>query len=75
MGQISQTKIDDRFNLTLRYLYNLDDRSSRIIGILSCDMGSYSQVFINGRKNFGTDRSEFNLLYDYSLLLGIEISF
>jgi hypothetical protein len=75
LGQYNQVQIKNRINVMLRYLYNLDDQSSRLTTILSYDWGAHTRIIFNYKKNFGPEDSEFTLLYDYNVLLGIELTF
>ena len=73
--QYYQIEIRDVLNLILRYTYNVDDSSSRLIPIIEYDIGDHFQVFLVGDQRFGSKDSEFRSLIDYSYMLGVEFTF
>ena len=75
MVQYQQVQIWNRLNLLFRYVYNLDDQSSRFTSIITCDVGDHMQLNFTGKKNFGSDRSEFPFLFDHSITIGFEYTF
>jgi hypothetical protein len=75
MIQYLHTNIRDDLNLTLRYVYNIDDNSSRANAIVEYDVGDRSQLFFIGGHNFGSDNAEFTMIEDYSYMAGVEFTF
>ena len=75
MFQFRYSQIYDVLNIVLRYTYNIDDSSNRLIPILEYDLTDYLQFFAVGSHNFGPDDSEAKLLVDYSWQVGIEYTF
>ena len=75
MIQYLHTNIRDDLNLTLRYVYNIDDNSSRAHAIVEYDVGDRSQLFFIGGHNFGSDNAEFTMIEDYSCMAGVEFTF
>ena len=73
--QYYRTEIRDVLNLILRYTYNVDDSSSRLIPIVEYNIGDHFQVFLIGDQRFGSKDSEFRSLIDYSYMLGVEFTF
>jgi hypothetical protein len=75
MLQYHHTQIWDELDLLFRYIYNLDDHSSQFNPIVEYEVGDHIELFFIGRKNFGSDETEFRSLVDYSLFFGAKYTF
>ncbi len=73
--QYNHTRIQDRLNLTLRWIHNLDDSSNRLIGIVEYELGDHMQVFGIGNVNTGGKQAEFGSLVDYYVMAGMSYTF
>ncbi|MFH1901816.1 MAG: hypothetical protein ABIK26_06160 [Candidatus Omnitrophota bacterium] len=68
-------RLNDSLHLTLRGILNLDDESSKLIGVAEYDLGNYTQLFGVGSFSLRGDKdSEFGIV-DYSVMGGIRFSF
>jgi hypothetical protein len=75
MLQYSHLQIRDVLNLILRYTYNIDDSSSQLLPIVQYSLGDHSQVYLVGSQTFGSKDSEFKMLIDRSVMVGIQYTF
>ena len=75
MLQFVDTRIWDKVNLIARWIADLDDGSSRSIGIVEYDVGNHVQLFAIGNYYAGSDESEFGSLLQYSAFGGVELNF
>ncbi len=75
MLQFVDTRIWDKVNIVTRWIADLDDGSSRSIGILEYDVGNHVQLFAIGNYFAGSDESEFGSLLQYSAFGGVELNF
>jgi hypothetical protein len=66
---------DTTFNLTLRWIRDLDDSSDRIIGILEYDLSDHIQLFVIGNYDTGAKNTEFGSLLRYSVQAGVRYTF
>jgi hypothetical protein len=73
--QFAHPQIRNVLNLICRYTYDLDDNSSQLNPIVTYDLTDHIQLFGVGIQNFGGDRDEFRLFYDYSYFLGLQYTF
>ncbi len=75
MLQFVDTRIWDKLNIVARWIADLDDGSSRSIGIVEYDIGNHVQLFAIGNYFAGSDESEFGSLLQYSAFGGVELNF
>lgn len=61
--QYSHTRIQDRLNLTLRWMHNLDDTSNRLMSISDYELGDHIQLFVIGS------------LVHYAVMAGVSYTF
>jgi hypothetical protein len=73
--QFSHPQIRNVLNILCRYTYNLDDNSSQLIPIVTYDLTDHIQLFGVGTQNFGSNKDEFRLFYDYSYFFGLQYTF
>ena len=71
--QITDSKIANSFNYVIRWIQDLDDSSSRAIGILEYELGDLCKIFTIGDTMVGNTDDEFGSINKYSLYLGFEI--
>lgn len=75
MAQYLHRDILDELNLTLRWLYNIDDHSNRLSSVLEYGLGDRMEMFLLTSHYFGEADSEYQLYVDYNCMLGFEVSF
>lgn len=75
MFQYLHAQIRDVLNVIFRYTFNIDDGSSQLLPIVEYYVGDHAQLFLIGSQTFGSKNSEFKLLVDRSVMLGIEYTF
>ena len=75
MLQYQQFQIRNVLSVIFRYIYNLDDNSSRVIPIMEYDIGDRIQLFLIGAQNFGSKNAEFRSVLDYQWTLGLKYTF
>jgi hypothetical protein len=73
--QYTHTRLQDRLNLTLRWLHSLDDTSNRLIGIIDYELGDHIQLFVIGNVNTGGKPAEFGSLINYAVMAGVSYTF
>ena len=73
--QYNQIDVLDLFDLTVRWTFNLDDDSTRGIGLLTYDLGDYTQLFSTLTLNTGGEDTEFGSALTYSFMAGVECTF
>jgi hypothetical protein len=66
---------DTTFNVTLRWIRDLNDDSDRIIGIFEYDLSDHTQLFVIGNFDTGTKQTEFGGLVHYSVMAGVRYTF
>lgn len=75
MLQLAETRIRDSFNVILRWIYDMDDSSSRSVAILEYELGQHMKLFGIGDFFWGRKDTELGSLMKYSLFMGAEYSF
>ena len=75
MLQYSHLQIRDVLSVILRYTYNIDDSSSQLLPIVQYSLGDHSQAYLVGSQTFGSKDSEFKMLIDRSVMVGIQYTF
>jgi hypothetical protein len=73
--QFTDTRINDRMNLILRWIHNFDDSSDHTIGIIEYEVGDHAQLFTIGNLFLGGEDTEFGSLLNYSLMAGVSYTF
>jgi len=73
--QYIHTRIQNRLNLTLRWIHNLDDMSNRFIDIIDYEFGDHIQCFIIGNVDTGGKQAEFGSLIHYAVMAGVSYTF
>jgi hypothetical protein len=72
MLQYSQSNIQNKFDLTLRFTQNLDDSSGQFLTLLSYSLGNYLELFSSGMVNSGGRNTEFGSTLDYQVMFGVK---
>jgi hypothetical protein len=74
MLQYYQGNIKNRFEITLRWTQNLDDRSAQYLVLGSCSLGNRWELFSSGLFNAGSDDTEFGSIIDYQVMVGLKFT-
>jgi hypothetical protein len=74
MLQYYQGNIKNRWEITVRWTQNIDDRSGQLLGLLSCSLGNHWELFSSGLINAGQDDTEFGSSLDYQVMLGLKLT-
>jgi hypothetical protein len=72
MLQYSQSNIQNKFDLTLRFTQNLDDSSGQFLTLLSYSLGNYLELFSSGMVSSGGRNTEFGSTLDYQVMFGVK---
>jgi hypothetical protein len=75
MAEYFKNGIIDRINLTLRWVEDLDEHSSWLLGILEYDLNDHTQCYGIGSLFGGYDDTELGGLFDYAFLVGVSYTF
>jgi hypothetical protein len=75
MFQYLDTEIVNNLNLSLRLVHNLDDDSTRAIGIIEYEVGAHTQLYLMPNVFQGKQGSEFGSLLRYSVFVGAGYTF
>lgn len=70
--QFADTRIRDVFDITLRWICDLDDGSARYIAILEYALGDRLKLFTVGDYDSGSATDEFGSVLRYSVFSGVE---
>ena len=73
--QAFDTRIRNVFNVILRWIGDLDDGSSRSVGIVEYELNNHAKLFAVGDYFSGGPDTEFGSLLEYSLFVGAEYNF
>jgi hypothetical protein len=73
--QLSDHDVKDVFNYVLRWILDMDDKSSRFIGMIEYEMGDHWKLFGIGDVFNGSTDDEFGSLNDYSIYAGLQWSY
>jgi hypothetical protein len=65
----------ESFDLALRWIFNLDDGSNRMISQLLVDATDYLEFFLISALDSGGEDDEFGSLFRYSVSAGMEFTF
>jgi hypothetical protein len=72
MLQYSQSNIQNKIDLTLRWTQNLDDGSSQFLTLVSYSLGNHLELFSFGMINGGGENTEFGSILNYQLMFGLK---
>ncbi|MDD5581180.1 MAG: hypothetical protein PHY16_18170 [Methylobacter sp.] len=75
MAQYTDTKVWTDLNLNLRIVHNLNDQSSRLIGIFEYEVGDHTQLYLTANGFTGSKNSEYGSLLRYSIFAGVGYTF
>lgn len=70
--QFADTRIRDVFDVTLRWICNLDDGSARYIATLEYSLGDRLKLFTVGDYDSGSSTDEFGSILRYSVFAGMQ---
>ena len=73
--QYAKPRIWDTLSLTLRWIYNIDDTSSRTVGIVNYELSDHFEIFAVGNLYLGDDDTEYGSLLNHSMMAGVTCSF
>lgn len=73
--QLLDTRIRNSFNIILRWIGDVDDGSSRSVGIAEYELGDHTKIFAVGNYFCGNKDTEFGSLLAYSAFFGMEYNF
>ncbi|MFC1884675.1 hypothetical protein ACFL2O_07885 [Thermodesulfobacteriota bacterium] len=73
--QYRQNDIRDVLNLSLSFIYNIDDEAGRLISNVEYAIGDHIQIFSIGCLNAGDADTEFRSILDSYFILGLEYTF
>ena len=75
MLQLSEFKVQETFSYVVRWILDLDDESSRFIGMLEYELGDHWKLFGIGDVFNGGPDDEFGSLNKYSIYAGVQWSY
>jgi hypothetical protein len=75
MAQYTETKVWRDLNVNLRVVHNLNDDSSRLIGIFEYEAGEHTLLYLIANGFVGSRDSEFGSLLRYSMFVGVGYTF
>ncbi|CAI8849847.1 conserved protein of unknown function [Methylocaldum szegediense] len=75
MFQYSDTEVWNDFNINLRVIHNLNDQSSRLIGIFEYEATDHTLLYVIANGFTGSRDSEFGSLLNYSFFVGAAYTF
>lgn len=75
MLQYTDTRVWSDLNLNLRVVHNLNDSSTRLIGIFEYEVGDHTQLYLTANGFTGNGASEYGSLLRYSIFAGIGYTF
>ncbi len=75
MAQFMYSRIWDVLDVTFRFIDNIDDGSTRSIGILEYEIGNHARVFGIGAYDSGGKNAEFGSIVKYSVFSGVQYTF
>jgi len=73
--QVLERNIMDKFHLTLRWKYSLDESTSRTMGILEYELGDHLQLYAVGHHDSGGPWDEFGGIQRYMASVGAQYTF
>ena len=75
MVQSVYPDIEDVLSLTGRWLWNMDDGSSRLYASMVYSWGDHTEFFTLGTYNLGAGDTEFGTFFQYQWVVGMEYAF
>ncbi len=72
MLQYSQSNIQNKIDLTLRFTKNLDDGSGQFFTLVSYSLGNHLELFSSGMVNVGGENTEFGSTMNYQVMFGLK---
>lgn len=75
MVQYTDTKVWRDLNLSLRFIHDLDDSSSRVLGIFAYEAGEHMELYLTANAFTGSSDTEFGSLIEYSFFTGAAYTF
>ncbi|MBI4528169.1 MAG: hypothetical protein HY695_30620 [Deltaproteobacteria bacterium] len=75
MLQYLQSRIQDIFNVTVRWVRNLNDPSNAFLGIFGYELSDHIQLFMISNVFEGGRKTEFRSFLAYSVMLGMSYTF
>lgn len=73
--QFLDTGIRDVLDITLRWICDLDDGSSRTVAMLEYELGDHMRMFTIGSYDSGEKGDEFGFALNYSVFFGVQYTF
>ncbi len=73
--QFRKSEIFDMVDITLSWLQNLDDGSSRLLPAIDIALWDHAAVFLHGVVNRGEAETEYTALYRFQIVTGLEFTF
>ena len=73
--QYVKPRIWDTLTLTARWIWDLDDTSSRAIGIVNYELNNFIEVYTIGDLYLGDSDTEYGSLLNHSVTVGLTCSF
>lgn len=73
--QYVRPRIWDTLTLTARWICDLDDTSSRAIGMVNYEISNYFEIFALGNLYLGDSDTEYGSLLNHSVMMGLTCSF
>ena len=73
--QYVKPRIRDVLTLTARWICDLDDTSSRAIGIVNYEVNNYFEIFAVGNLYLGDSDTEYGSLLNHSVMMGVTCNF
>jgi hypothetical protein len=74
MLQYTQSNIQNKIDLTLRFTQNLDDGSGQFLTLVSYSLGNHLELFSSGMINVGAENTEFSSILNYQLMFGLKFT-
>ena len=72
MLQYSQSNIQNKFDVTLRFTQNLDDGSGQFLTLVSYSLGNHLELFSSWMINAGGENTELGSILNYQLMFGLK---
>jgi hypothetical protein len=73
--QAVKSRIWDRVHLTARWMANLDDDSSRLLGLAEWEFSDRAVLFVVGNRFCGDADTEFGSLFEWSGMAGMSFTY
>ncbi len=73
--QYRKSEIFDMMDITLSWIQNLDDGSLRLLPNIDIAISDQAVIYLNGVFNYGGEETEYNALYRFQIIAGLEFTF